>query len=80
MTAFRQQADVDELLPLDLDPEYRRTFGDPTALLQWARPSRRDTYELHIHEFGADIVNSISIHPLPSEKIGLEDEIVALLT
>lgn len=78
-TALRQHAEVDELLPLDLDPEYRRAFRDPSELLQWARPSRGTSYELQIHELGADIVNSITIHLLRSEKNGLEDEVVAVL-
>lgn len=77
--AFTHHAQVDELLPLDLDPEYRRTFSDLNALLQWARPSRGSPYEMQIHEMGADIVNSITIHLLRSEKSGLEDEVVALL-
>ena len=34
---------------------------------------------MQIHEMGADIVNSITIHLLRSEKSGLEDEVVALL-
>lgn len=78
-TASRQYAEVDELLPLDLDPEYRRTFSDPSALLQWARPSHGSSYELQTHELGAHIVNSITIHLLRSETNGLEDEVVAVL-
>lgn len=78
-TAFREHSEVDELLPIDLEPEYRRTF-DPSVLLQWAGPSRRSSYELKIQELGADIVNSITIHHLLSEKHGLEDEVVAVLT
>ena len=78
--AFSQHAEVDELLPLDLDPEYRRNFSDPSVLLQWTRPFRRDSYELQIHEMGSDIVNSITLHPLRSEKNRQEDEVVALLT
>lgn len=78
-TAFRQDAEVDQLLPLDLDPEYRRTFSDPSAVLQWARPSCGSSYELQTHELGADIVNSITIHLLRSEEDGLEDEVVAVL-
>ena len=77
-TAFRQHAEVDELLPLDLDPEYS-TFSDPNLLLQWAKPSDESSYNLQIHELGADIVNSVTIHLLRSEENGLEDEIVAVL-
>lgn len=85
MTAFRQHAEIDELLPLDLDPEYRRTFSDPSVfsdpnvLLQWAQPPRGNSYELQTHEIGTDIVNSITIHLLRSEKKGLKDEVVAVL-
>lgn len=74
-TAFRQRAEVDELLPLDLDPEFRRTFSDPSVLLH----SHGSSYELQTHELGANIVNSITIHLLRSEKNGLEDEVVAIL-
>ncbi len=77
--ALRQDAEVDELLPLNLDPEYSRAFNDPSAILQWSRPARGSSYDLHIHELGADIVNSITIHLLRSEKSGLEDEVVAVL-
>ena len=79
MTAFRQHAEVDELLPLDLDPDYRRVFSDPGTLLRLARPSRGGLYELQTHELGTDIVNSITISLLRSEKNGLEDEVVAVL-
>ena len=72
-------SEVDELLPLDLDPEYRRTFSDPSLLSQLARPSHRSSYELQTRELGADIVNSITIHLLRSERDDLEDEVVALL-
>ncbi|KAF6240984.1 hypothetical protein HO173_000777 [Letharia columbiana] len=78
-TAFRQHAEVDELLPLDLDPEYRRTISDPSVVLQWPRPSHGSSYELQTHELGADIVNSITIHLLRSEKNCREDEVVAVL-
>ena len=78
--AFSQHAEVDELLPLDLDPEYRRNFSDPSVLPQWTRPFRRDSYELQIHELGSDIVNSITIHLLRNEKNRQEDEVIALLT
>lgn len=80
-TALRQHAEVDELLPLDLDPEYRRNFSDPNVLLQWARSShgQGSSFELQTHELGADIVNSITIHLLRSEINGLEDEVVAVL-
>ena len=73
MTAFRQHVEVDELLPLDLDPEYRRTFSDPSLLLHGS------SYELQTHELGAHIVNSITIHLLRSGKNDLRDEVVAVL-
>ena len=79
-TTSRQHAEIDELLPLDLDPEYRRPLSDPIGLLQWARPSRGNLYESEIHEFGSDIVNSVTIHVLRKGSNGLEDEVVALLT
>ncbi|CAF9931800.1 MAG: hypothetical protein ALECFALPRED_005095 [Alectoria fallacina] len=73
------EVEVDELLPLDLDPEYRRTISDPSVHLQWAQPSRGSSYELQTHALGADIVNSVTINLLRSEKNGLEDEVVAVL-
>lgn len=78
-TAFRQHAEVDELLHLEPDPEYRRAFNGPDSLLQWAQPSRGSSHELQTHEIGADIVNSITIHLLRSENNGQKDEVVAVL-
>ena len=77
--AFGQHAEVDELLPLDLDPESRRTFSNPNALLQWPRPSWGNSYDLQTHELGTDVVNSITIHLLRGEKNGFQDEVVAVL-
>ncbi|KAM0801734.1 hypothetical protein BDR22DRAFT_888194 [Usnea florida] len=77
--AFGQHVEVDELLPLDLDPESRRTLSNPNAFLQWPRPSWGTSYELQTHELGTDVVNSITIHLLQGEKSVFRDEVVAVL-
>ena len=77
--AFRQPSEVDELLPLNLDSGYRRTFSDSNVILPCAQSSGGGSYESKIHELGSNIVNSITIHLLRSEKNGVKDEIVAVL-
>lgn len=81
-TGSLQHAEVDDLLPLDLDPEYRRPFHTPRRSPQWARsPSASfPKYDLQTLEFGGSITNSVTISPLLSEWKDLKDEIVAVVT
>ena len=79
--AAGHDAEVDELLPLDLDPESRtlphsfpnRSQGPFTS------PDRRKP-EIKFHELGDQIVNSVSIHCLRSDQKGLGDEVVVVTT
>ena len=86
--AFQHHADVDALLPLELDPESRllahnflqqrsQTFA--SAALATSAASRGKV-EVQIHEVGGSIVNSVTIHRLCSDREEFEDEIVAVLT
>ncbi|KAF9694084.1 hypothetical protein EKO04_007951 [Ascochyta lentis] len=61
-------ADVDASLPIDLD--HRRS-----------RPPRLGTaHRIRLEKIGEDIVNSISIHPLPATTTDGRDDVVAVLT
>lgn len=83
--AFHHHAEVDTLLPLELDPEspllapnfphQRSQTFPPTS----SAPSRGKA-EVQIHEVGGSIVNSVTVHRLRSDREGFEDEIVAVLT
>ena len=74
-------AEVDALLPLDLDPESRLLAH---SFLQRSQASAtaggRRKSEVQIHEIGGSIVNSITIHRLLSDRKGFQEEVVAVLT
>ena len=74
-----QHAEVDDLLPLDLDPESRALPQGASSVLgvPLHRPPR---YELHEYKIGDDIVNSVVVQRLPAGREGLEDHIIAILT
>lgn len=78
--AAQSPAEVDALLPLDLDPDSRML--DHQSYLGHRRPAHagRRKPEVHYHELGGSIVNSVTIHQLRSEEPGLRDELVAILT
>ena len=69
--------EVDALLPLDLDPESRRAHDFLHSVSSF---SRRSQPIVTYHELGKSIVNSITVHCLKSDKDGLKDEVVAVLT
>ena len=75
----QRRAEVDELLPLDLDPTSRslinREFQNPMST-----NSNAAKYDLHYQTLGAEIVNSVTIHKMRSVKRGLEDEVVVITT
>ena len=77
--SFSRHAEVDDLLPLDLDPDSRALVHQGSSTLRLA-PSRSPRYTLHEYEIGDDIVNSVVVQCLPSGREGLEDQIVAVLT
>lgn len=66
--AARRHAEVDALLPLDLDVDSRLSAHDY---------SRQP--EIRLHELGGSIVNSVTIVRLCSGKKGLQDETVVVL-
>ena len=77
----RRHAEVDALLPLDLDPESRtqtHNLLEHSQTLNLASIRRRP--EVQIHEIGGLIVNSVAIFNLRGEHKGVKDEIVAALT
>ncbi|KAI9799465.1 MAG: hypothetical protein M1833_003987 [Piccolia ochrophora] len=77
----RHHADVDALLPLDLDPEVRRQthrfLSDPDENLGRSQTRRAEVW---FKEFGGDITNSVTIHRSPDAKEALSDGVVAVLT
>ncbi len=75
----RRAADVDEQIPLDLDPTIRSHIARE---LQGSRSvsSNDDKYDLRFHTLGKDIVNSVTIHRMQSAKRGFEDETVVITT
>lgn len=73
-------AEVDTLLPLDLDPESRMLAHDFLHQHRTPTLSARRRSKVHYQELGGSIVNSITVHQLQSGKEGLKDEVVAVLT
>ena len=81
-TALRHHAEVDDLLPLDLDAESRRSLHDLRRTTQWGRylSGTSPKYELQTHELGGTIVNSVRVHLICSEEKGFKDEVVVVIT
>ena len=73
-------AEVDTLLPLDLDPHYRvlaeryLDHGVGEDQQAWRRPT------IHTKEIGKEIINAITLHKLESERKTLHDEVVAVIS
>lgn len=80
--ALQHHAEVDALLPLELDPESRLLAHNflHQRSQTFASAVSRGKIEVQIHEVGGSIVNSVTIHRLRSDREGFEDEIVAVLT
>jgi len=76
----QSRAEVDDLLPLDLNPEYRHIRHDFRRTPPWPQYSSEPKYELQHREFGGERVNSIKIHSLSSANGNVKNEIVAVLT
>lgn len=76
----RSRNEVDALLPLDLDPESR--LLDQQSYFNHVRPTRtsRRKPEVHYHNLGTSIVNSVTIYRLASGQPGCRDETAAILT
>lgn len=77
---FRHESEVDALLPLDLDPESRMLAHSYFQRLRATSPSSRSKPEVQIHEMGGEIMNSVTIHRLRSDRKGHGDEIVCVMT
>ena len=79
--AARRHAEVDTLLPLDLDVDSRINAHNHFRRLQDPVDSeRRSQPEIQLHELGGQIVNSVTVTRLRSDKKHLQDETVAVLT
>lgn len=76
-----RHAEVDALLPLDLDPESRfqahqfLTGSTPDSDFIGVRKA-----EVQIQELGTDIVNSVTIHRLRGDGKEFQDELIAVMT
>ncbi|KAL9009513.1 MAG: hypothetical protein Q9173_005458 [Seirophora scorigena] len=77
--SFQHEADVDALLPLDLDPDSRMLAHSYFQRVRASPPPSRSKPEVQIHELGGQIMNSVTIHRLPSYQKGVEDEIVCAM-
>ncbi len=82
--ASRRHAEVDALLPLDLDVQSRL---QAYHFLAGTRPDWPDSdllsgrkAEVQIQELGKDIVNSVTIHLSPGNGKDLQDELLAVMT
>lgn len=81
LSASRRHAEVDALLPLDLDPESRfqahqfLTGSRPDSAFIGGRKA-----EVQIQELGTDIVNSVTLHRLRGDGKEFQDEIIAIMT
>ena len=79
--AVQHQAEVDALLPLDLDPESRLLAHSYFQRQQTSSPrGSRTKPEVQIHEIGGSIVNSVTIHCLGSDQKELKDDTVCIMT
>ncbi|KAI9877814.1 MAG: hypothetical protein M1830_002748 [Pleopsidium flavum] len=80
-SSSRRHADVDALLPLDLDPESR---FQAHHFLAGSRPDSDfigvRKAEVQIQELGSDIVNSVTIHRLRGDGKEFQDEFIAVMT
>ncbi|KAL1996399.1 hypothetical protein VTN49DRAFT_164 [Thermomyces lanuginosus] len=61
--------DVDSALPIDLDPESRRSSSETPTVCNWWN-----------QELGGSIVNSVTIHRFPAEGDGFAHEDVAVFS
>ncbi len=82
-TALGRHSEVDDLLPLDLDPESRRPLHEfRRTTPRWALYPGENfaKYELQAHELGGTRVNSVTIYLMRSEQKGFKDEVVVVMT
>lgn len=82
-TDSRSHAEVDALLPLDLDSGSGLRLLDRNSSSENQRSTRslsQRKLDIQFHELGTSIVNSVSIYRLRSEQRGTFDQTVAVLT
>ncbi|MCJ1478562.1 hypothetical protein MMC13_007243 [Lambiella insularis] len=75
----RHTAEVDALLPLDLDPHSRILTQSSLESHEEHSGIARHHSKIEYRDLGGDIVNSIAVHRLRSGKEGIHDEIVAAI-
>lgn len=78
-SSYAHPAEVDDLLPLDLDPDSRALIHHGSSTPP-SSPWRHSRYILHEFNLGGNIMNSVAVRLLPGGRKGLEDETVAVLT
>ncbi|KAL8796406.1 MAG: hypothetical protein Q9195_001313 [Heterodermia aff. obscurata] len=80
-TTRSSHSEVDALLPLDLDPESRlldhHTYHGHQGQIRHGGARKS---EVHCHELGTSIVNSVAIYRLRSDQPGLRNQTVVILT
>ncbi|KAL8756336.1 MAG: hypothetical protein Q9199_002993 [Rusavskia elegans] len=78
------EAEVDALLPLDLDPESRTLAQSYFRRLRASSPPSPSKPEVQIHELAAStpnsITNSVAIHRLRTDQKSQGDDIVCVMT
>ena len=76
--ASQHRAEVDDLLPLDLDPVSRSLAPQD---IQHSRSADRGLpkYKVYNHSLGTELVNAVTIHKVQDIEKSTEDEIVVLL-
>ena len=82
-TTSRSHAEVDALLPLDLDLGSGSRLLDRHSTYDHQTPTRgpsRRKPEVHYHELGTSIVNSVTIYRLRSDQPQTLGQTVVLLT
>jgi hypothetical protein len=72
-------AEVDALLPLDLDPMPRGHFERPLAQPPPVSPPPRRKPEVFMYEPGGQIVNSVTIFRMPGDGKNLSHEDLCLI-
>ncbi|KAL8914550.1 MAG: hypothetical protein Q9171_000903 [Xanthocarpia ochracea] len=82
--ARRHEAEVDALLPLDLDPDSRTLAQSYFRRLGASSPPSRSKPEVQIHELAGSvsnsITNSVAIHRLLIDQQSQDNEIVCVMT
>ena len=77
-TSRASNAEFDALLPLDIDPDSRLLDQHSYYGNQMLPRTRKP--EVHSHELGTCIVNSVTVYRLHSDQPGSCDQVVVILT